>query len=225
MLVEFFSSPAGLNFVHTRTGSAKRIEKECPPFLPVCHIRAKDMSMQPMTQEDLMKAALKHQAALVAYAYGWVRDYHLADDVVQEALLVMMKKWTDFQPGTSVFAFARAIVRFKALEAVRARARREVTLEDEQLQAAIDKTLDEQLDEDSSDVQSRMVHALQECLERLTRRAADLVTGFYRDNKSYRELSQIHSLNMEALKKALYRHRRTLEQCAERKVREWEAVG
>ena len=172
-----------------------------------------------------MKAALKYQAALVTYAYGRLRDYHLADDVVQESLIVLMKKWTDFEPGTSIYAFARRIVYFKTLEAIRARQRGDVPLEEAELQAAVDRTLDECMDEESVEMHGAMIHALQDCLGHLTGKGIELVTGFYRDAKSYRELGELHAQSVEAIKKALFRYRKFLRECAARKVPGLEAVS
>lgn len=183
------------------------------------------METEAMTQDDFMKAALKHQAALVAYAYARLRDYHLADDVVQESLVVMMRKWTDFQPGTSLHAFARQIVYYKTLEAIRARQRQEVTLADEQLEAAVSRTLDERLTEDSVEQQNARVYALQDCLSQLSQRAVAIVSSFYRDSKSYQELSAMYSQSQDAIKKALYRYRKTLQECTERRLHQTEVAG
>jgi RNA polymerase sigma factor (sigma-70 family) len=182
------------------------------------------MEPERMSQEEFMKAALKYQAALVAYAYARLRDYHLADDVVQDALIVMMKKWSDFEPGGSIYAFARKIVYFKTLEALRARQKQEIALEDEQLEAAVDRTMEESLDEESAERQSDRVYVLQECLSQLTRKALDLVAGFYQESKSYQELSVIHAQSLPAIKKALYRYRKILQDCAARKLRHTETA-
>ena len=183
------------------------------------------MEAETLSQEEFMKAALKYQAALVAYAYARLRDYHLADDVVQEALVLLMKKWTDFQPGTSLYAFARQIVYYKTLEALRARQGREIPLEDKELEAAVDRTMEEGLDEESAERQNDMVYALQDCLSRLNQRAIDLVSGFYRDSKSYQELGALYAQSLPAIKKALYRYRRILQDCMTRKMEQTEVAG
>lgn len=174
------------------------------------------MAHESMTQEAFMKEALRYQPALVAYAYARLRDYHLADDAVQDALIVLMDKWSAFTPGSSVFAFARQVVHYKVLEAHRRRARHELPMEEAQLTAAIDQTLDECLDERAASAQNELVHALTACLGRLNRRALDLLEGFYRDSKSYAELGAQYALSLDAVKKALYRYRRALQECTER---------
>lgn len=176
------------------------------------------MADEAMTQESFMKEALHFQPALVAYAYAKLRDYHLADDVVQDALIVLMDKWTAFAPGTSVFAFARQVVHFKVLEALRKRSRSEMPVEDTRLAAAIDQTLEECISEDAARGQHELIHALHECLAKLSKRALDLIDGFYRDSKSYEELSRLHGQSLEAIRKALYRYRRILQECSARRL-------
>lgn len=170
-----------------------------------------------MTQEAFMKEALRYQSALVAYAYARLRDYHLADDVVQDALIVLMDKWSTFTPGSSVFAFARQVVQYKVLEAHRRRTTHELPMEEAQLAAVVDRTLAEGIDEETASRQNELVHALTDCLGRLNRKALALLDGFYRDSKSYAELSVQHAQSLEAVKKALYRYRRILQDCAERR--------
>src|SRR6185295_13077574 len=77
--------------------------------------------MSPMTRDEVVKGAFRHREAFLSYAFALLRDWVRAEDVVQDAFIVVMNKWAEFQPGTSLFLWTRQIVHFKALEAVRAR--------------------------------------------------------------------------------------------------------
>lgn len=74
----------------------------------------------------MLKAALECRTELVAYARSLLGDYAAADDVLQEAMLVVVKKYDQFQDGTSMLAWCRSIVR---IEVLRAKQRRERTLQ------------------------------------------------------------------------------------------------
>src|SRR5687767_10227256 len=89
-----------------------------------------------MGQEDVVKAAFQYRDALIHHAFVLLRDAALAEDVVQDAFIVVMRKWADFQPGTSVFHWVREIVRNKSLEALRTR-RRGASALDEALLARV----------------------------------------------------------------------------------------
>ncbi len=72
---------------------------------------------------------------LVAVAI--VRDHALAEDVVQEAAIVALRKLDQFQPGTSCKAWMSTIVRFVALNHARKERRRRASLLDHQQSAAL----------------------------------------------------------------------------------------
>ena len=78
-------------------------------------------------RDRVMKAALKCRTELIAYARSLLGNYAAADDVLQEALLVVFKKFDQFQEGTSMLAWCRSIVRIEVLRA-KQRHQRERTL-------------------------------------------------------------------------------------------------
>ena len=62
-------------------------------------------------RDRVLKLALEYRVELVAYARSLLGDYAAAEDAVQEAMLVVVKKFDQFQEGTSILAWCRAIVR------------------------------------------------------------------------------------------------------------------
>jgi RNA polymerase sigma-70 factor (ECF subfamily) len=172
-----------------------------------------DSLLEPLSQEQVMKAAFRYHTALVTYAYAHLRDYHLAEDVVQETLLFMMQRWQDFQLGTSVYAWARQITHFKILEAQRARQKSATPLENDVLDAMVEKTLDENLDEEWAAQEQVRISVLQNCLLQLNKRSVSLLKGFYNDSLSYKELSDSQGLSIETIRKSLFRCRKVLQAC------------
>ena len=170
--------------------------------------------MSRMSRAEVMKAALRYQDGLVAYAYALLRDWALAQDVVQNAYLVVMEKWRDFEPGTSLFAWTRAIVRLKSLEMIRTRSR-ESTADGELLGELVEQSMNEYLDEGAADRQREMMHKLQTCLQKITERSIELLLERYAKRRSYDEMASIFSMSVEAVRKSLYRVRRTLQACVE----------
>ena len=77
--------------------------------------------MSGLTQEDVLRDAFRYQDALTSYAYGLLRDWSLAQDVVQESFLVLLKKWEAYRPEANLYAWVRQMVRFEALNTLRAR--------------------------------------------------------------------------------------------------------
>ena len=86
--------------------------------------------------------ALTCRVELVTYARAMLGNYAEAQDVVQEAMLVVMKKFDQFRDGTSMLAWCRAIVRLEVLR-LRQQKRRDRTVTDRLLDDAIDAAFDE----------------------------------------------------------------------------------
>ena len=56
-------------------------------------------------RDRVLKAALECRTELVAYARSLLGNYAAADDVLQEAMLVVVNKYDQFQEGTSMLAW------------------------------------------------------------------------------------------------------------------------
>lgn len=168
--------------------------------------------MKKASQAEVLKAAMQYQDTLLAYAYGMLRDWAQAEDTVQDAYVVAMEKWRDFTPGTSVFSWVKAIVRLKSLELIRTRDRERPT-EDIILDKLTSQALDEFLDERAADHQRDMMRKLQFCMQKITERSLEMILEFYSKKRSYEEMAQLFDTSVEAIRKSLYRIRRTLQAC------------
>src|SRR5687767_4157561 len=127
--------------------------------------------MLAMSRDEVVKGAFQHREALLSYAFAVLRDWVRAEDVVQDAYIVVMNKWTDFQPGTSLFLWVRQIVHFKTLEAARAKRMSPV---EEELLARVAASMQRGLDEEISHLQRLKRQALQRCMSHLDAKSAGL---------------------------------------------------
>ena len=153
---------------------------------------------------------------LVGYAYGLLRDHARAEDVVHDAYLVVMDKYDQFEEGTSMIAWCRTIVRFKISETVR-RERRLIPLEERILNDAVENAFqttqrdaDVRLDDGSNE-------ALEYCLSRLKEAHQTMIAACYKEQLTYEELATRFNLNVETVRKRLYRIRTSLRDCAEKR--------
>src|SRR5205823_12640593 len=72
-----------------------------------------------MDPDRLLRLLLTHRGMLLGYILSIVRDYHLAEDVFQDASLVILKKGSVLRHDKEFPPWARKVVRFKALNAMR----------------------------------------------------------------------------------------------------------
>jgi RNA polymerase sigma-70 factor (ECF subfamily) len=166
---------------------------------------------KPLSQEEIVRQGLKYETALVAYAYGLLQDWASAQDAVQNAYVVAMKKREDFDPESNIFTWLRSIVRFEALNMIRDR-RREAAA-NEQLRTMIDEKLQAYWDEDEALRTRRAAAALDECMMRLKRKWRELILSFYRDAVSCEKLAVAHSMTPNAVRLTLSRSRKSLRKC------------
>lgn len=61
----------------------------------------------------------EHYRRLFTYVYAIVRSYPDAEDVLQQASLVLWEKFGNYQPGTDFFAWACSVARREALHFLR----------------------------------------------------------------------------------------------------------
>ena len=67
---------------------------------------------------------MEHAPALYGFAYARLRDHHLAQDLVQDALVAAWKSWANYQGGSPLLTWLTGILKHKILDHHRASSRR-----------------------------------------------------------------------------------------------------
>ena len=175
-----------------------------------------------MNRDLVVKGAFQHREALLSYAFALLRDWVKAEDIVQDAFIVVMNKWAEFRPGSSLFLWVRQIVHFKALEA--ARTKKMTTVEDELL-ARVAAVMERGIDEEIAAKQRLRRQALQRCMAHLDAKSAGLLSGFYTQSLSCESLAQLQHRSINAVRLALSRLRKQLHDCVLRQMPALEGRG
>ena len=169
-------------------------------------------------RDRVLKAALECRTELVAYARSLLGNYAAADDVLQEAMLVVMKKYDQFQEGTSMLAWCRSIVRIEVLRA-KQRHHRERSLAERVLDDAIDAAFDEfQMARRHAEVESWR-EALLRCLERVPVRGQGVLRARFADELGYQQIGERLGMTIEAVRKTLFRLKKQVRSCVETSMR------
>lgn len=168
--------------------------------------------MSRISQVELMKQAFKYQNGLVSYAYGYLRDWSLAEDAVQDAFLVLMEKWEEFKPEMGVFPWVRKMVFYKVQELQRSR-RREAPVEDQELRDLVGRTLEGHFDEEAGRAHEPLLKAYEDCLGRLNKGSADLLVRYYWERESGERIAGKLNRTVNAVWLSLSRIRKSLREC------------
>ena len=165
-------------------------------------------------RDRVLKAALECRTELVAYARSLISNYAAADDVLQEAMLVVVKKYDQFQEGTSMLAWCRSIVRIEVLR-LKQRSHRERTVAERLLDDAIDAAFDEFQSTKRHGEAESWREALRSCLERVPQRGQGVLRGRFADELSYQQIGEQLGMTIEAVRKALFRLKKQVRSCVE----------
>ena len=142
---------------------------------------------------EFLKLFVRHQQEIYAYILTLVPHLHDADDLFQDGMTVMWKKFGQFQPGTNFAAWGIQIMRFQILDYRRNLARnKQVLVEDSLFEVLIDYLPTIQ------DEAAARIEALRKCLALLDNRSKRIIKMRYERNisvekiASYLKLSRRH---------------------------------
>ena len=161
--------------------------------------------------ESFVQVFARHEPGLRSFVRLLVPTWDDLDEVVQQACIVMWRKYGDFEPGTDFLSWACTIARFEVLKYRRARARdRHVFGE-----ALIELLADEGGREAARRERER--RALDTCIERLNPQQRELIQRCY-SGVSIKDVAESLGRSSTSLYKALDRIRRALLDCIERSL-------
>lgn len=165
-------------------------------------------------RDRVIKEALECRVQLLAYARAFTPDHASAEDVVQEAMLVVFNKYEQFEEGTSILAWCRKIVRIEILRMIQ-RQRKDQSLARRLLHDSIESAFEEHQSKSRSQDEEPWRRQLEWCMNRLSQRARDLVNSRFVDRLAYREIGERLGMKLETVRKSLFRTKKTLRACVE----------
>ncbi len=162
------------------------------------------------SREAFVRLMTEHQGRLYAYVLSLLGDPDQANDVLQEANLVLWRNAAEFQIGSNFRAWAFRIAHFQVM-ACRQRQLRDRLVFDDEMLALLDPAA-KAVDETYEDRQQRLTA----CLETLPEAQRDLLRRRYADGLSLETIAESIRRTANAVAQTLFRVRRTLIDCVTR---------
>ncbi|MBL9151693.1 MAG: sigma-70 family RNA polymerase sigma factor [Verrucomicrobiales bacterium] len=156
--------------------------------------------------ESFLRLLNDNERAVSAYVHSLIREPSDAEDILQEARLVMWRHFDAFQPGTNFRAWARKIA-FHQVLAHRRKARRFTELSEECLEL-----LATELDRGEARHQ-RQAEALRQCVKKLSRPHRQIFLMRYSREMSIEEIARAVNRTEGAVYRLLSRLRMGLQAC------------
>ena len=181
--------------------------------------QSKRVMAEPEDKRDrVLRAAFDCRDDLLAYARSLLGNYSAAEDAVQEAMLVVVKKFDQFEEGTSLLAWCRSIVRIEVLRA-KQRHQRERSFAQRLLDDAVDAAFHEFQESRSNEDRHDRHEALEGCIEQLSDNGKRVLSARFIDNLAYSQIGERLGMTIEAVRKSLFRSKNQVRSCVESRLR------
>jgi RNA polymerase sigma-70 factor (ECF subfamily) len=164
----------------------------------------------PGASGDFVELMTQYQGRLYGYVLSLSGDPDAANDVLQEANIVLWKQSSQFTPGSNFKAWAFRIAHFQFMAYRQKKIRDKVLFSDELLSmlASEAKEIDERHEERAA--------ALEQCLERMPERSREAIRLRYADELNVSQMAEKLQRNSNAVYQILFRARRWLIECVQK---------
>lgn len=164
---------------------------------------------------EFLKLFVRHQQEIYAYILTLVPHIHDADDLFQEGMSVMWRKFDQFQPGTNFAAWGVQVMRYQILDYRRNLARsKQVLIEDSLIETLMDHIPTMQ------DDMAVRIEALRKCQALLGNRSKRILKMRYERNISVEKMASLLKLSRRHVYHLLGQVNSALLRCMRRTLTE-----
>jgi RNA polymerase sigma-70 factor, ECF subfamily len=168
---------------------------------------------RPRAEEFLeLYAACEHK--LYVYIVALIGNSREAHDILQDTVLILWRKFGEFERGASFLAWARGVARYRVLRYRQMHANEACALDAKALDAVTAR-----LSSLDNPRHVAYAEALPDCMERLEERDRELLRVRYASDLTLRSLATKLNRSENAISQSLARIRRFLRKCVEDTVR------
>lgn len=171
------------------------------------------MPDSPDPAEEFVFQLARHERLLGAYVMTMVPHPQDADDILQEAKVVMWRHFAKFEPGTNFGAWARKIAFHQVLAYRKRKHRDRLDFSEDFLRAVADEA---EAQAEQLDQRERLLH---DCVAKLPADHRDVLHLRYQQGLSLEDMAARLGRTVGALYRQLSRVRQTLHECVSRSQR------
>lgn len=163
--------------------------------------------------EQFLRLFAESEAALHILLRAMLPSREDASEALQETVVVLWRKFDEFDPARDFRAWASGIARYKALAILRDRQRDRHVFDVDLANRLADRAQAQEARHSSER------EALEECLQKLPMARRELVLSAYRHGTRMDELAAQRGQTPMSLYKVLHRIRQTLHDCVRRNLK------
>jgi RNA polymerase sigma-70 factor (ECF subfamily) len=163
-------------------------------------------------REQVMLELVKHRSQLFAYIFSVLGDPDRSEEVCQNACLAIIRKWDQFELGTSFRSWSFAVARFEIMAHVQKR--QEVPLAPEELQT-LTRVWEEEPRPEAEDLKRE---ALRRCVGKLPDQKRKVLQLRYEQGFGCERVADALGKKVGAIHMLLRRLREALRDCVRREM-------
>ncbi len=163
--------------------------------------------------QEFLHLHSKYQHRIYGFIMSFVADWNIADDIYQETLSVLWKKYSEFVPGTNFLSWAFTIAHFQILS----HQKKQKTLKKHFSQATLDN-LNEVAFSSVNESDQTLV-ALRNCVKKLSDRGKKLIKLRYENELTVAKIAERIQQSVHTLYKEYQKIHRQLFQCVRKQIR------
>jgi RNA polymerase sigma-70 factor (ECF subfamily) len=163
--------------------------------------------------EKLARLWTESQSVVASYIFSLVRDFHLAEDILQQVAVVLVREFEKYDPSRPFLPWTMGIAKNVTLQQRRETKNLNRLLETELIDR-IQTTFESKSEELISTRQ-----ALRLCLEKQKNRLLEVLQWRYAFDLKPQEIANRMGITSGAVRVMLYRARSTLRECIQRNLK------
>lgn len=167
----------------------------------------------PEAYTEFISLLTQHQMALRSFIVSLIPGSPDVNDLLQETNITLWKKMSSFEPGTNFKAWAFTVARFE----VKNFQRKAVNKKQRQLDDTLIDIIANEA-ESTEDHTDNRIHALQNCLEGLSKEQQKLIIERYSKGTSLAQFARRTNQSADSLRVTLFRVRKALKNCVSSKL-------
>jgi RNA polymerase sigma-70 factor (ECF subfamily) len=160
--------------------------------------------------EAFVRLMTEHQGRLFGYIFSLLGDPDAANDVLQEANVILWRDSREFRPGSNFKAWAFRVAHFQVMAFRQRQIRDRLVFEDDLLEVLASAA--RETDEAFLSRQERLTG----CLEKLAAPHREMIRKRYTDGESLGAIARERDMTPNAVMQSLFRIRHSLMQCVAR---------
>lgn len=166
--------------------------------------------------ESFLKVLVPNQKRIFSYIATLIANYADAEDIMQEVVELLWKKYAEYTPNTDFVAWAVAIARYKVYEYYKDVKRNQRKLSNETVRI-LEKESNTTADEYNSHLE-----AVKKCIQKLDIKDYKLIQLRYELNENVKHIASRFGRSVQSVYKSLTRVHNILMRCVNRQIHQEE---